>query len=84
MPNKCWLSPAPWVPPLPGSLSLAVKPRADLPLCPLQDAGLSSMPPREGARAPPNTNIGRPDAEAPKLWPPENQLIGKDPDAGKD
>ena len=32
--------------------------------------------------------IGRPDAEAeaPKLWPPDanSQLIGKDPDAGKD
>ena len=32
--------------------------------------------------------IGRPDAEteAPKLWPPEakSQLIGKDPDTGKD
>ena len=30
--------------------------------------------------------IERADAEAPVLWPPEakNQLIGKDPDAGKD
>ena len=30
--------------------------------------------------------IGRPDAEAPILWPPEanSQLIGKDPDAGKE
>ena len=30
--------------------------------------------------------IGRTDAEAPILWPPDtkNQLIGKDPDAGKD
>ena len=30
--------------------------------------------------------IGRADAEAPILWPPDakNQLIGKDPDAGKD
>ena len=30
--------------------------------------------------------IGRADAEAPVLWPPEakTQLIGKDPDAGKD
>ena len=32
--------------------------------------------------------IGRTDAEdeAPKLWPPDgkSQLIGKDPDAGKD
>ena len=30
--------------------------------------------------------IGRIDAEAPILWPPDtkNQLIGKDPDAGKD
>ena len=30
--------------------------------------------------------IGRSDAEAPILWPPEvkNQLIWKDPDAGKD
>ena len=30
--------------------------------------------------------IGRTDAEAPILWPPapKNQLIGKDPDAGKD
>ena len=30
--------------------------------------------------------IGSTDAEAPKLWPPDakNQLIGKDPDAGKD
>ena len=29
---------------------------------------------------------GRTDAEAPILWPPDakNQLIGKDPDAGKD
>ena len=30
--------------------------------------------------------IGRTDAETPKLWPPDekSQLIGKDPDAGKD
>ena len=30
--------------------------------------------------------IGRTDAEAPILWPPDakNWLIGKDPDAGKD
>ena len=30
--------------------------------------------------------IGRTDAEAPVLWPPDakNWLIGKDPDAGKD
>ena len=30
--------------------------------------------------------IGRTDAEAPILWPPdeESQLPGKDPDAGKD
>ena len=30
--------------------------------------------------------IGRTDAEAPKLWPPDvkSQLIRKDPDAGKD
>ena len=30
--------------------------------------------------------IGRTDAEAPILWPPDvkSQLIGKDPDAGKD
>ena len=30
--------------------------------------------------------IGRTDAETPILWPPDvkNQLIGKDPDAGKD
>ena len=30
--------------------------------------------------------IRRTDAEAPILWPPDvkNQLIGKDPDAGKD
>ena len=30
--------------------------------------------------------IGRTDAKAPKLWPPDakSQLIGKDPDAGKD
>ena len=30
--------------------------------------------------------IGRTDAEAPVLWPPDakNQLIRKDPDAGKD
>ena len=30
--------------------------------------------------------IGRTDAEAPTLWPPDakSQLIGKDPDAGKD
>ena len=30
--------------------------------------------------------IGRTDAEAPVLWPPDakSQLIGKDPDAGKD
>ena len=30
--------------------------------------------------------IGRTDAEAPKLWPPDakSQLTGKDPDAGKD
>ena len=29
---------------------------------------------------------GRTDAEAPILWPPDakSQLIGKDPDAGKD
>ena len=32
------------------------------------------------------TVIERIDAEAPILWPPDakNQLIGKDPDAGKD
>jgi len=31
-------------------------------------------------------SIGRTDAEAPILWPPDGkrQLIGKDPDAGKD
>ena len=30
--------------------------------------------------------IGRTDAEAPILWPPDakSRLIGKDPDAGKD
>ena len=30
--------------------------------------------------------IGRTDAEAPRLWPPDakSQLVGKDPDAGKD
>ena len=30
--------------------------------------------------------IGRTDAEAPILWPPDvsSQLIGKEPDAGKD
>ena len=30
--------------------------------------------------------IGRTDAEAPKLWPPDvrSQIIGKDPDAGID
>ena len=30
--------------------------------------------------------IGRTDAKAPILWPPDSksQLIGKDPDAGKD
>ena len=30
--------------------------------------------------------IGRTDAEAPILWPPDakSQLVGKDPDAGKD
>ena len=30
--------------------------------------------------------IGRSKTEAPKLWPPDgkSQLIGKDPDAGKD
>ena len=30
--------------------------------------------------------IGRTDAEAPNLWPPDvkSQLTGKDPDAGKD
>ena len=34
----------------------------------------------------PGIFIGRTDAEAPILWPPKakNQLIGKDPDAGKD
>ena len=32
------------------------------------------------------TFIGRTDAEAPIFWPPnaKSQLIGKDPDAGKD
>ena len=31
-------------------------------------------------------SIGRTDAEAPVLWPPDakSRLIGKDPDAGKD
>ena len=31
-------------------------------------------------------SIGRTEAEAPILWPPDvkSQLIGKDPDAGKD
>ena len=28
--------------------------------------------------------IGRTDAKVPILWPPDNWLIGKDPDAGKD
>ena len=34
----------------------------------------------------PSIFIGRTDAEAPVLWPPDrkSQLIGKDPDAGKD
>ncbi|MCQ5247178.1 hypothetical protein NE548_09575, partial [Lactobacillus gasseri] len=34
----------------------------------------------------PRIFIGRTDAEAPILWPPnaKSQLIGKDPDAGKD
>ena len=34
----------------------------------------------------PQTFIGRTDAEAPILWPPDvkSQLTGKDPDAGKD
>ena len=34
----------------------------------------------------PEIFIGRTDAEAPILWPPdeESQLPGKDPDAGKD
>ena len=34
----------------------------------------------------PSIFIGRTDAEAPILWPPDakSQLIGKDPDAGKD
>ena len=33
-----------------------------------------------------NIFIGRTDAEAPILWPPDvkHQLIGKDPDTGKD
>ena len=34
----------------------------------------------------PEYSFGRTDAEAPILWPPDatSQLIGKDPDAGKD
>ena len=34
----------------------------------------------------PQILIGRPDTEAPILWPPDtnSQLTGKDPDAGKD
>ena len=34
----------------------------------------------------PRVFIGRTNAEAPILWPPDvkNQLIGKDPNAGKD
>ena len=34
----------------------------------------------------PRIFIGRPDAEAPILWPPDTKrgLIGKDPNAGKD
>ena len=34
----------------------------------------------------PSVFIGRTDAEAPILWPPDvkNWLTGKDPDAGKD
>ena len=34
----------------------------------------------------PSIFIGRTDAEAPILWPPDakSQLTGKDPDAGKD
>ena len=34
----------------------------------------------------PRLFTGRTDAEAPILWPPDakSQLIGKDPDAGKD
>ena len=35
---------------------------------------------------PENSLEGHAEAEAPVLWPPDvkNQLIGKDPDAGKD
>ena len=34
----------------------------------------------------PRMFIGKADSEAPMLWPPDvkSQLIGKDPDAGKD
>ena len=37
-------------------------------------------------RSQPRIFIGRTEAEAAKLWPPDakSQLIGKDPDAGKD
>ena len=52
---------------------------------PLNSKKIKSVNPKGNL---PWTHIGRTDAEAetPKLWPPavKSQLIGKDPDAGKD
>ena len=42
--------------------------------------------PVNSKRNQPRMFIGKADSEAPMLWPPDvkSQLIGKDPDAGKD
>ena len=48
--------------------------------------GLQGDQTSHSERNQPRIFIGRMDAEAPILWPPEanSQLTGKDPDAGKD
>ena len=50
---------------------------------PLDSKEIKSVNPKENQ---PWIFIGRTDAEGPILWPPDSksQLIGKDPDAGKD
>ena len=62
---------------------LPFPPPGDLP-----DLGIESMSPALASRfftsEPPE--IGKTDAEVPIFWPPDanSQLIGKDPDTGKD
>ena len=50
---------------------------------PLDSKEIKSVNPKENQ---PQIFTGRTDAKAPILWPPDakSQLIGQDPDAGKD